>query len=190
MKKLAILGSGNSLSEAPFNNIDFEFWGQNNLFLDIPKDINITAWFQLHSIGSAEEFQFLQALNCPVFQMKCNSNLVNSRIYPIESALLFFNYKREKVIKHPFHSTVSFMLALAIMNGYKEIYLYGIDCKHENYQFQKDSIAFFIGYAKHAGIEIILPGQSEVLKPDFIYQYDETETIQFTREIFFKHMKS
>lgn len=84
------------------------------------------------------------------------------RIYPVEEMLNKYG--------PIFGSTVSWMLALAIKEGYNKIYLFGLDmASKEEYINQRDTLFYMIGRAEALGIEIIIPESSRIFFKDRIY---------------------
>ena len=76
-----------------------------------------------------------------------------------------------------FYSTISYMLALAIAEGFEEIGLWGIDLAHDSeYEYQKPSAEYFLGIARGQGIKIYLPEQSALLKGMYRYGYEDMPT--------------
>jgi hypothetical protein len=73
-----------------------------------------------------------------------------------------------------FTNSISFMLALAIDEGYHTIQVYGVDMAQESeYNFQRPSCEYFLGIAKGRGIEIFLPKTSDLLKVRWMYGYED-----------------
>lgn len=69
-------------------------------------------------------------------------------------------------VQHVFTSSFDYMLALAIHEGYKKIYLFGFAMRGDSeYGYQRDGLAYWIGYANAKGIEIIQHEKSVLLRP-------------------------
>lgn len=69
-----------------------------------------------------------------------------------------------------FGSSISWMLALAIEQGYKEIYFFGCDmASKEEYIDQRDTFFYMVGRAEALGIKIIIPETSRIFFKDRIY---------------------
>lgn len=67
-----------------------------------------------------------------------------SRVYPIDEVLSEFG--------HCFTSSVSHMIAYAILKGYKTIGLWGIDLSSkEEYEYQRATVLHLLGVAKARG---------------------------------------
>lgn len=196
--KVAIIGCADSKNVAPFDQPqDWEFWGVNNLHLSMPK-APWTRWFELHSIqhdtNSGQYFRrgkpdfrgqrvdqylsSLNAMNIPVYMQRPLPIIPNAVGFPVQQILqIFGNY---------FTNTISWQLALAIMEGFKTIGIYGVDMavssplRHQNeYSHQRPSCEYFVGLARGRGVEVIIPPTSDLLKTNFLYCYQEPEENAF-----------
>jgi hypothetical protein len=182
MKKVAICGFAiSSLHLAPFNNKEFEIWGLNDLHTQIKAD-NITRWFDIHPREQLETMSVrngigtyldgLRALPCPVYMQEQHKDIPNSKSYP--RAIMTAKYGTY------FTNSISWMLAMAIDEGYKEIHLYGVDmAQGSEYMDQRPSCEYFIGLARGMGIIVKIPKESDLLKAPHLYGFEEqkqTET--------------
>ena len=132
--KVAIVGCSDSKDDAPFDNESWELWGVNNLFFHIKR---WTRWFEIHNIQfdgqkwlrrGSPDFRGqtvndyvagLAGMKTPVYMQKKWPQIPNSAAYPVK-----------KIIDHfgdYFTNTISWMIALAIWMGYKEIGVWGVD---------------------------------------------------------------
>lgn len=172
--KLFIVGFAPSWNETPWSVPGAHYWGLNNLHKVAP-DRPWSAWFQLHDIGkhhahdAEEHLQWLRTCGIPVYMFAEHMS------YDIPTAV---PYPREAVVEHFGHyftNSVSWMLALAIMSGqFPEIGIYGIDmAQDEEYQHQRPSVEFFLGWARGKGIDIDIPATADLLKAPFLYGIDE-----------------
>lgn len=83
-----------------------------------------------------------------------------------------------------FTNTISYMIALAIMNGPKAIGVYGVDMAQTmpvlggspEYQNQRPSCEWLLGVAMGAGIEVVIPEQSDLLKTPYLYGFEHAGT--------------
>src|SRR5260370_23643322 len=89
----------------------------------------------------------------------------NSIRYPIEDAVRLA--KRDY-----FMSSVSYMVALAIMEGFQEIHLFGINLAiGDEYFYEKPNAEWWLGLAQGMGIKINVPLASALLKQYKRYGY-------------------
>lgn len=185
-KKVAIVGCSQSKSLAPFDDPSFEIWGVNNLYPHIPR---ANRWFEIHYLSQdangkylrreQPEFrgqpveQYLTQLgewakshNCPVYMQK-EWNLVPTAIqYPLQEILAAFGGY--------FTNTVSYMIALAIYEGFEEIHVYGVDMAVDTeYHHQRPSCEYFLGVAAGRGIKVHIPAEADLLKTRFLYGFQE-----------------
>jgi hypothetical protein len=175
--KVIILGySPYSLESVPWENEDFEFWGMNDLYLQIPK---ADRWFEIHvkeysesTPRNKQHINWLRNTKVPIMMTKKFEDIKNSVKYPLYEALTMFPYGDYLT------NSCSFMLALAIMMGFKEIRIHGIDMASDNlldceYGFQRPSCEYWLGIAAGLGIQIVLPPKADMLKKPYLYGYEE-----------------
>jgi hypothetical protein len=199
--KVAIVGCAGSKMLAPFGNPgEWEFWGVNNLHLTLPK-APWTRWFELHSI-TYDNIQYLRrgkpdfrgqliqpyleslnALNIPVYMQRPWNICPHAVPYPLAAILKEFPRKY-------FTNTISWMIALAILEGFKEIGIYGVDMAvssplraQNEYSHQRPSCEYFIGLAEGRGIKVHLPDECDLLKSRFLYAIDEPAENAFNKKL-------
>lgn len=125
----------------------------------------------------------LASLPCPIFMVNPQPELPTSVRFPKEEVLGWswgtvrnLNGEERPAYFNPndFASTLSWMLAYAIMQGPEEIGLWGVDmAANEEYGIQKDGCLSLIHLAKLLGIKITVPLQSDLLRPVPLYGYQE-----------------
>ncbi len=182
--KLVIVGSGRTIRlYSPSEG--WEVWGNNNIYSVVEKP---DRWFEIHQISkekkmmkevyyrrgkkeigtyrpiSIEKYLLqLDKLGIPVFMRQKNELIKQSIEFPFEE--IYQNF-----IFHYFTCTFCWQLALAIMMGYEEIALYGVDL--EDYwerKYQRPAVEYWLGLAQGMGIEIKIPLDSSLLKGAFQY---------------------
>ena len=126
LKKVAIVGFSQHKVEAPYADPTFEIWGLNDLHESIPR---WNRWFEMHSDAQIKDYcsrkagvpylEGLSKLNCPVYMQKVRPEVPTSVEYPIERMKTQFG--------DYFTNSISFMLAMAIDEGYQVIHVYGVD---------------------------------------------------------------
>ena len=190
--KVAIVGCADSKDEAPFGNDAFEFWGVNNLYLTMPGAW--TRWFDLHSFTNkngkwlrradadfrgqpiAEYMAGLQALNIPIYTQQAWANMPNAVVYPVNAMIEQFG--------RYFTNTISYMIALAISEGFDEIHVVGVDMAVDSeYGWQRPSCEYFIGIARGRGINVVIPDSCDLLKSRFLYGFHEIEETNFSKKL-------
>ena len=200
-EKVAIVGCAESKSMSPFQlSNEWEFWGVNNLHLTLPK-APWTRWFELHSIaydniqylrrGKADfrgqpiqaYLESLNALNIPVYMQRPWNVIPNAVPYPLQVILKEFP-------RRYFTNTISWMIALAILEGFKEIGIYGVDMavssplrQQNEYSHQRPSCEYFIGIAEGRGIKVHLPDECDLLKSRFLYAIEDIQETAFNKKL-------
>lgn len=187
-KKVAIVGCADSKKDAPFKDDEFEIWGVNNLYPLIEAHPDRYRWFEIHDITKEEKTfkrrdnplfrgqnvnEYLKDLgkwandiNCPVYMQKTWEEVPTSIVYPLKQVMeKFGNY---------FTNSISWMLALAIHEGFEEIHVYGVDMAVDSeYHFQRPSCEYFLGIARGMGIKVYIPDTADLLKVRHLYGFDE-----------------
>ena len=174
MKKLAIVGTAtSSIHLAPYNNPDYEIWGLNGVFalIDFLNITNITRWFEIHSLEGIQEEarldEFYKTLTTPIYMREAFPNYPSSVKYPLNEIL-------QKFPRAYFNNTVSWMIALAIYEGYEDISIFGVDmAQGTEYANQRPSCEYFLGYCEGAGINVYIPDESDLLKTPFLYGFED-----------------
>lgn len=141
--KLAILGKLETKFKAPFNNSDFDIWVFNYHKEELPR---VDLWVDIHAKNPNPKAT-LTRQNFPFDD--CHK-------------LLGGNY---------FNNTASYLIALAILKGYKEIHLYGMRFQSDNEKrkLEYQNVRELIFFAKGKGITIKAPYDNIMLKTYQLY---------------------
>ncbi len=180
-ENIAIIGSApSSVRLAPFNDPKWAIWGcspgayghttRSDLWFEIhrwepaqpgfPFDPTAQPWF------SPEYCDFLRR-HPGVVMATDHADVPNCVRYPFEEMI-------EKHGPYFFTSSIAWMLALAIELKPKAIGLWGVDmAASSEYAFQRPGCQHFIGLAIRAGIEVILPPESDLMRPTTMYGISE-----------------
>lgn len=144
MKKVAILGKLETKFKAPFDDNTWDIWGFNWHKI-MPK--RYTLWFDIHSHGANP----IADITRDNFPFKECENLVGGQY---------------------FNNTVSYLVAYAILKGYKEIALYGV-------RFLRDSdeqrggqylnVRELLMFARGKGIKVTAPYDSVMVREYPLY---------------------
>lgn len=176
--KVAIIASGPTMKDAPFNDPSFDLYALNAAHRQFDAS-KVTTWFQIHRPGSGEghiddpdHLEWLTTFGgCPIFMVDKFPWAPNSQPFPLQEVsndvcpggLPFFA------------STVDFMFAYAIHVGYKEIHAFGCDmiadADHE-FHLMKPSASYYLGVAEGRGIKVVIPAGSALLKTDRVYGFE------------------
>jgi len=191
-KKIAIVGCSDTKHLAPHNDPSWEMWGMNNAYTYVPRR---TGWFEIHPIKLQDGKYFrrkllrpgvfewsnefrgqpmetyirdLAGLDVPVYMQQHWDAIPKSVPYPLQDITSRFG--------DYFTNSVSYMIALAIMQGATEIGCYGVDmATGSEYGPQRPSCEYFLGIAVGLGIKIVIPKQMDLLKTKFLYGFQERE---------------
>lgn len=182
--KIAILGSAESIHLAPFDDPSWAIWVCSPGAFQAAAQRRSDVYFETHRFQpsqpgksgfpgtkphfSPEFHQFLQEHKGPVFMSEVYPSIPNSVRIPFESMI-------EKYGPYFFTSSIAWMLAMAIDQMPKAIGLWGVDMSAtEEYAYQRPACQHFVGMAKALGIEIVLPPESDLMRPTLIYGLGET----------------
>jgi hypothetical protein len=169
-KKVAIVGfASNSLHLVPWFDPEYEIWGMNQGHINFQRRAD--RWFEMHSpeftadVRDPQYIPFLQTCPVPIYMIDAYEAYPNSVRYPIEDAI-------EYAGRDYFTSSVAFMLAIAGMEGFKQVDLYGINLAiGDEYFYEKPCAEWWLGKLEAKGINIFVPHASSLLKQYRRYGY-------------------
>ena len=183
-RKVAILGC--SFCNNEFDEDEFEIWSMNNGFL-VNSHIKFTRWFELHRIDEIDGtfyrrdidyfkdktvrgyLEDLNKLDIPVYMHKKWKIVKKSIAFPLVKILNRFP-------RGYFTNSFAWMVALAIIEGFKEINLHGV-CEFQEdfseFYVHKLSTEYLLGVAEGLGIKIFVPNDSGLLKCRYLYGFQE-----------------
>src|SRR5574344_2560232 len=120
--KLAIVGAANSCSQAPFNDKSWDIWGLNHYFSRVPRK---TKWFELHNVKDYPEshLEILRRFKDNLIIAKESEQLPDATVYPYAQICKMLGGRH-------LCSSVAYMLALAINQGYTTIKFFGVTLQH------------------------------------------------------------
>jgi hypothetical protein len=168
-EKVAIVGFAlSSTLAAPFDDDTYEIWGMNQLYRHIPR---ADRWFEVHHnwnehvVEGTDHLGWMQSFPGPIY--------VSHRIPNIPNTVAFPRAECAKIGHDYFTSSVAFMIALAIREGFKVIELYGIDLVvGEEYAYQKPCAEFWLGLAAGKDITVGTHQNSALLKHSYCYGFE------------------
>ena len=183
-KTVAVVGmSPASSGLAPYREKNVECWGLNEAHLfDVMKKWD--RWFQLHSTSYLMKNMSLKGKpghwdwlglkhNKPIYLQFQNPLVPDSVEYPLQDISNKFLSKIRrgtKKVKY-YTSTFSYMIALALYEGFNRIEIYGFDMDmKQEYWKQRANAEFWLGVATGLGVEIVLPETSFILS-GILYGY-------------------
>ena len=176
MTKIAIIGTANHRSEAPYSDPSWTVWGVS------PKNIGQIPrwdeWFELHDFDVVGDFgpelkAFLKTDHGkPVWMHKkyCTT-------YPVRP--FDFDAMRKTFGEFFFTSSIAWMLAKAILENPSEIGIWGVDMGHETeYRDQRAGCQHFISVARDRGIRVTLPPQSKLHARSRLYGLEGISAVE------------
>ena len=187
LKKLAIVGWATPTRDmVPHDDASFEIWGCNEMAMSIGPERRFDAWFNFHDRIDQnpiipremwdkpisghikiQNIEWLKQLKVPVYMLRHHDDIPTSVAYPLHEVLATFG--REAAT-----SAISYMLALGIMKGFKEIHVYGVDMKlGSEYEYQRTGCLFLIGNALGRGINIRIAEGSPLMNVEYLYGYEQ-----------------
>jgi len=190
-KQVCIVGfAPSSFHLAPFGDLDIEIWGLNNLWTSIPwQDLakqGRLRWFDIHPPEEyampvhGNQLKWLrEAKGFPIYTIEKMDGIPGSVRFPIEKCLQAFGSY--------FNNSVSYMIALAILEGFETIHIYGVDMAQVEggeYAEQRPSCEYMIGFAKGAGRKVYVTPYCDLLKTAGLYGYDDETLLAFKKKLF------
>lgn len=171
--KIALIGTApSSRMLAPYGDPTWKIWACS------PGNMNVLprvdAWFEIHGSLLWPEnkhygepyIAWLRQLKVPVY-MQDNRYLPNAVPLPKDKLV-------EEFGPYYFTSSFSWMMAMAMLEGAKEIALYGIDmASRDEYILQRPGAYHFFQEAKKRGIKMTAPYESDIMQPPGLYGYSE-----------------
>lgn len=139
---------------------EVEVWGLNKSYDWMPR---WDRWFEVHSRErykhiEGDHLKKLQEMTCPIYMAEPYEDIPQAVQFPIVHVL-------QGRYRPLFTSTISYMLGLAIAEGFTEIRLCGIDMKMDSeYAFQRSACEYWIGIAEALGIKVVIPDSSPIGK--------------------------
>lgn len=171
-KKFAIVGfSESSRHLAPYDDDEWCINAMNQLYRHIPRG---DVWWEMHTRGDfladqvpgTDYLKWLKECPIPVYMIEKFADIPSAVRFPIEDAVSNFG--------DYYYSTISYMIALAIMEGFTTIGIWGVDLSHDSeYEYQKPSAEYLLGVARGLGIDLVIAPQSALLKGMYRYGYQK-----------------
>ena len=150
MKKLAIVGSGpNTRHLAPFDDPEFDIWVFNEAGnaewckrYDAVFQMHEPEIYQGHNTKDPHHWEWLQRKhNRPVYMQEIDPLVPDSVRFPLEDAIALVGVQM-------FPTTFAYMAALAVLQGYERVELYGLELSATEYQYQANGYLFWFGFLR------------------------------------------
>lgn len=153
---LSIVGNYRDAHTLPVFKSDSEIWVFNGGGATLPR---YDAVFQMHQPrdwgGGWCRRWFRDNTTIPVYTRELYPEIPMAVVYPFEKvfAMLEKVKHKEKPLRY-FTSSAAWAIALAVLQDRPRIDLYKIDLYEDEYKYQKDGFAFWVGFAAGRGIEL------------------------------------
>lgn len=180
--KVAIVGkSPSSMLKAPFDDPTWEIWGLSSMAWQLPR---WSRWFELHDLD--EGIKRWSATGDKTYENWLAKDhgkpLYVRAAHPAAPFATAFPWQ-EMLAKYGsyFNNSISEMMALAHMLGATQIGLYGVDMAQSDpsnggngeYEHQRPSCEYMIGFLRGQGVEVTVPAESDLLKCARIYGLEQ-----------------
>ncbi len=172
--KLLILGMGEKWRNTPIHRLtrqDFDVWGmstayKNESMFEIYEE-DFTLWWEIHTLDtrSEEHLEWLKNCKIPLMMQEKFDEIPMSIKYPLDEIL-------EKYNRRYFTCTMNYQIAYAMLVGYKEIHLYGVNMILGDDYVQRYSLEYWLGRAEQSGIKLVISEYSDLLKAPYLYGYE------------------
>lgn len=176
---------------APWGDRSWAIWSLNRGYIFARR---ANRWFDMHSPTirgwahrrPGHHLRWLQSFPGPVYLHEEDPEIPNSVRFPLEEVAadvgaglyrLFplkgevaeraaWPYRVEDAREEPyFDSSIAYMIALAIHEGFREIMLAGIDLNTQSeYVWQRSGVSWLLGVAMGRGIRVLLPEPCPLLR--------------------------
>lgn len=150
MNKLAIVGSGiNTRNDAPFDDLSFDIW----VFNEAAQSEWCKRWsacFQMHepevytghNTKNARHWEWLQETHGkPIYMQEHDPRVPDSIAYPLDEAQALAGVQM-------FTTSFAYMAALALLQGYEVIKIYGVELSASEYAYQANGYLFWFGFLR------------------------------------------
>lgn len=162
MKVALVGGAPSSQMLAPFDDPSWKIWVLGNQ-LNCYRDKRVDRIFEIHDDVVNEKPDYAAALAKAGVQLVVGEGFPvkgeKIRVFPFDKARKFFD-------KDYLTSSAAYMIALALLDGAKEIGLYGFDMAVDDAEYfhQRPCMEAWLGLALGRGVKITIPPESPVLK--------------------------
>lgn len=173
--KIALVGGApSSYKLAPYKDLEWDIWvcsPQN-----MQQTPRATCWFDFHA---GEQLQSKSGLDDFYIEWITHHAAAGKfKLYMQDASVIphAIPFPKDELVAefspYFFSSSFSWMMAFAIKQGATDIGLYGVDMTtHEEYKQQRPNMQHFIWLARHRGINVTAPWESDILQPPPLYGY-------------------
>lgn len=167
------------------NSSEWEVWALNmanriGIMKDNFGDFRADRWFDLHplSVQSFDDMEWIEYCPIPIYLTEPYPINKNAVVYPLADVIA----KWERYAADTFASSFAYMMALAMMEGFKKIGVYGCDLDWGRERVvEHGNLCFWVGLARGLGFDVDIPDHSILNRHPARYGFDywkEREAIE------------
>lgn len=182
---VAIIGSAETKSSYDFERQDSDIWVFNEA-MHAKWCKRADAVFQMHdpliwrssmNRNDPKHYEWLKSGDTPTIYMTAvYDDVPKSVAYPLEDIKATFP-------RAYFTSSISYAIALAIYQGYKNIEIYGVEmATNTEYWHQREGVAYWIGVAEGRGLKVDFHSRSMLFSPLYGYEGNLSIPVEFFHE--------
>ena len=180
--KVAILGSAGGWGRAPFDQAGWEIWGLNDqyrLLTDDHQRLRADRWFELHPNSvltnrrrPPDHQACLAAMKIPVYTLFAGNpwQVKHPRLYPYQRAV--------QTGCDYFACTFAYQIALALLEGFTEIRLYGTPLVSAREALvERPCVEWWLGLAEGRKVKVVVDHDEPVglMRQSFAYALHDQE---------------
>jgi hypothetical protein len=178
-RNVAIVGFGEMVPAhsqlAPYNDPTWEVWALNHanrcgFMKDDDGYLRADRWFELHQLlaQSDEDMKWIRECQVPLYMTEPFPENPSALLYPLAQVLNRFS-STDSIY---FASSFAYMVALALMEGFETIGLYGCDLAVGREQVvENGNLAYWVGLARGMGRTVCIPGRSSLCRHPALYGF-------------------
>ena len=161
-KRLCIVGGGSTRMSAPFSS-DAVIWSTMSVGQELPR---VDACFELHdAVYSVDQ---LNDVGCVIYSKELIEGVKHNQQFPIEALIKEFGKR--------LNGTVAMILAYAYLEGYRNIWLYGVDFSSDAEYSRRNFFYWIMGYITAKGAKITIPEGGLLSDTCSTYSYENSGT--------------
>jgi hypothetical protein len=191
--KVVILGTAQTMKDAPFHDESFDIWAVGTAVTHGKQAVpRIDVIFEIHQKHRWDmRMGIYNDRKCPVVMQKHFEEIPESIEYPYDHVINTYGKLGHDGRQRAYMTcSISWMTALAIELGYKEIHYYGVHmATTSEYSFEMPSCEYWIGIAEGKGITCYIPPGADMVKANRHYGYEEPSELEKRLKFHLKDMK-
>lgn len=174
-RDVEILGFTGDRRAAPL--VASEIWGLNQLYQEMT-EVPWTRWFEIHDLDflkgwNPEYVEWLRGLTIPVYMQKHHEEIPSSIAFPRDEVNHDLGERFGFSFDY-FTSSFSYMVALALYEGFNAIGLYGVSFILDGEAtYERPGLEYLVGIAQGAGVDVTIGPASQLLRINYVYGYKE-----------------